>query len=111
MAKPCSDQVTRNQRSDLINLSNLVVPDVITTDLILSRMSGAELCRSLKGGVRTRHIPVIVVTGSAEESEVEAAKKAGCVSVLIKPCEPETLLEEIRRVLTQPQFAPDRAAS
>ena len=30
---------------------------------------------------------------------------------MAKPCEPETLLEEIRRVLTQPQFAPDRAAS
>ena len=82
-----------------------IVPDVITTDLLLPRMTGAELCRSLKGAERTRQIPVIVVTGSVRESEVEAAKQAGCVSVLIKPCLPETLLTEIRRVLALSQFA------
>ena len=88
-----------------------IVPDVITTDLILPRMSGTELCRSLKGAERTRQIPVIVVTDSVKESEVEAAKRAGCISVLIKPCSPDVLLTEIRRVLGLPQFARDRAAS
>lgn len=76
-----------------------IVPDVITTDLILPRMGGAELCRSLKSAERTRGIPVIVVTGLVKESEVEAAKQAGCISVLIKPCLPDDLLAEIRRVL------------
>ena len=76
-----------------------IVPDVIATDLILPRMSGAELCRSLKSAERTRQIPVIVVTGSVKESEVEAAKQAGCISVLTKPCLPDVLLAEIRRVL------------
>lgn len=76
-----------------------IVPDVITTDLSLPRMGGAELCRSLKSAERTRRIPVIVVTGLVKESEVEAAKQAGCISVLIKPCLPDDLLAEIRRVL------------
>ena len=91
--------------------ANSIVPDVIATDLILPRMSGIELCRSLQGAEPTRKIPVIVVTGSVKESEVAAAKQAGCVSVLIKPCLPETLLTEIHRVLALPQFARDRATS
>ena len=88
-----------------------IVPDVITTDLILPRMNGAELCRSLKGAERTRLIPVIVVTGSVKESELKAAKQAGCISVLTKPCLPDVLLAEIRRVLALPQFARNRASS
>ena len=86
-----------------------IVPDVIATDLMLPGMNGAELCRSLKGAERTRQIPVILVTGSGRESEVDEAKRAGCISVLTKPCLPDELLTEIRRVLALPQFATDRA--
>lgn len=82
-----------------------IVPDVITTDLVLPRMDGTELCRSLKSAERTRQIPIIVVTGSVKASEVDAAKQAGCISVLTKPCPPDVLLAEIRRVLALPQFA------
>jgi CheY-like chemotaxis protein len=62
-------------------------------------------------GERTRQIPVILVTGSVKESEVEAARTAGCILVLTKPCPPDVLLTEIRRVLALPQFARDRASS
>jgi len=75
------------------------VPDVITTDLRLPRMDGVQLCRSLKQQERTRDIPVIAVTRSVTAGEIAAAKQAGCISVLLKPCLPETLLDEIRRVL------------
>jgi CheY-like chemotaxis protein len=75
-----------------------IIPDVITTDLRLPKMDGVNLVRSLKGQARTRQIPVIAVTG-ATPGEVEAARNAGCVSVLLKPCLPETLLTEIKRVL------------
>jgi CheY-like chemotaxis protein len=76
-----------------------IVPDIITTDLSLPRMNGIEFCRSLKQQEETRHIPVIVLTGSTRETEVEAARKAGCISVLRKPCPPAKLLAEIRRIL------------
>jgi len=71
-------------------------------------MNGVQFWRSLKQQQRTQQIPVIAMTGSASESEVEAAKNAGCVSVLTEPCSPEALLAEIRRVLALPQ---PRAAS
>jgi CheY-like chemotaxis protein len=79
-----------------------IVPDIIATDLSLPRMNGIEFCRTLKQQQQTRDIPVIMLTGSIRQSEVEAAKKAGCISVLIKPCPPAKLLEEIRRILALP---------
>jgi CheY-like chemotaxis protein len=76
-----------------------IVPDVISTDLALPRMDGIELCRSLKMQDRTRQIPVIALTDLVSEDQISAAKRAGCVSVLLKPCSPEILLTEIQWVL------------
>jgi len=73
-------------------------PDVITTDLG-SGLDGLGLCRELKIHGVTRAIPVIVVTGAAMPREMQQALDAGCVSVLTKPCLPDTLLAEVRRVL------------
>lgn len=76
-----------------------ILPDIISTDLTLPHMNGVELCRSLKQHERTRLIPVIALTGRVSKDDAEEAKKAGCISVLTKPCPPETLHLEIRRVL------------
>ena len=80
--------------------ASTIVPDVISMDLTLPRMNGIDMCRSLKQQDRTRQIPVIALTGSVSERDVAAAKTAGCVSVLVKPCLPEVLLAEIQRVLS-----------
>ena len=77
-------------------------PHVITTDIGLSASGGGDgckLCERLKADERTREIPVIAVTAWAMGGHMERAKQAGCDSVLIKPCLPEELLAEIRRLL------------
>jgi CheY-like chemotaxis protein len=43
---------------------------------------------------------VIAVTGAGMPKEIQQAFDAGCVSVLVKPCLPDDLLSEIRRVLS-----------
>lgn len=81
-----------------------LLPDVIATDLRLREMTGLQLCHSLREHEETREIPVIGFSSSASDAEIEAAKASGCISVLLKPCTPDTLLAEIRRVLDLPQF-------
>jgi len=71
-------------------------PEVITTDIGLQAgMDGCQLTESLKSYAHTNHIPVIAVTAWAMGGHVERAHRAGCDSVLLKPCLPETLLAEI----------------
>lgn len=91
--------VQANAGAEALAKARVFRPDVITTDLGLKDFSGATLCQRLKDDEATRGIPVIVVTGHARPKDVRSALASGCVSVLIKPCLPETLLSEVRRVL------------
>ena len=74
-------------------------PDIILMDLSLPVMDGWEATRRLKSDRRTASIPVVALTGHALAGISEGAKKAGCDAFVTKPCLPEYLVKEIRRVL------------
>jgi CheY-like chemotaxis protein len=74
-------------------------PDIILMDLSLPVMDGWEATRRLKADERTAHIPVVALTGHALAGISEGAKKAGCDAFVTKPCLPEELVKEIRKVL------------
>ena len=74
-------------------------PDVILMDLSLPVMDGWEATRRLKADDRTKHIPVLAVTGHALTGISEDAKRAGCDGFITKPFLPEDFMEEIRYVL------------
>jgi CheY-like chemotaxis protein len=74
-------------------------PDIILMDLSLPVMDGWEATRRLKADQRTADIPVVALTGHALAGISEGAKKAGCDAFVTKPCLPEDLVTEIRKVL------------
>jgi two-component system cell cycle response regulator DivK len=74
-------------------------PDVILMDLSLPGMDGWEATRRLKADDRTRDIPVVALTGHALAGHSEGAKEAGCDSFLTKPCLPDAMVAEVRRML------------
>ena len=75
-------------------------PDLILMDLSLPGMDGWEATRQLKADERTRHIPVVALTGHALAGASEGAKRAGCDSFVTKPCLPDDLVVEVRRMLS-----------
>jgi two-component system, cell cycle response regulator DivK len=84
-------------------------PDIILMDLSLPVMDGWEATRRLKEDARTNSIPVVALTGHALAGISEGAIKAGCDAFVTKPCLPEDLVKEIRRVLEGvPQATPAR---
>ena len=84
-------------------------PDIILMDLSLPVMDGWEATRRLKEDARTNSIPVVALTGHALAGISEGAIKAGCDAFVTKPCLPEDLVKEIRRVLDRvPQSTPAR---
>ena len=76
-----------------------LMPDLILMDLSLPGMDGWEATRVLKADERTKHIPVVALTGHALAGASEGAKKAGCDSFVTKPCLPDDLVVEVRRML------------
>ncbi len=83
-------------------------PHVILMDLSLPVMDGWEATRRLKADRRTADIPVVALTGHALQGISEGAKKAGCDAFVTKPCLPEDLVKEIRRVLDHTVTTPPR---
>jgi CheY-like chemotaxis protein len=73
-------------------------PDIIVMDYDLRGMDGALATELLKRNPRTRHIPVMMLTGHVAMSKIERARKAGCDAFLSKPCSLDALLNEVRQL-------------
>ncbi len=74
-------------------------PDLILTDIAVPGIDGIELCRRLRADERTRAIPLLAVTGYHQRHYPDRVKSAGADHVIMKPCGPDTLLAEARRLL------------
>jgi len=74
-------------------------PDLIVTDVHLADGSGFQLLQHIRTDARLRATPVIVLSGSADATDVRKALEAGAVKFLRRPIEPEVLLAEISAVL------------
>ena len=81
-------------------------PDLILMDLSLPVMDGWEATRRLKADERTAGIPVVALTGHALAGISDGAREAGCDSFVTKPCLPEDLVLEIKRVLKSAPSSP-----
>ena len=86
-------------------------PDIIVTETRLPGINGFDLCSLLRQDVATRTIPIVVVTSDAFEVDVTRVWRAGADAVLIKPCLPEDLLNEIQRLLERSASLRERAGA
>jgi two-component system CheB/CheR fusion protein len=74
-------------------------PDVIVMDLELPEISGFEAARRLRSAADTRGIPMLAATGYSGQKHRDQAREAGFDAIIVKPCEPSTLVSEIERLL------------
>jgi len=84
---------------EALEIAQKLLPDVILMDLALPGMDGWEATRKLKSDDRTRRIPVIAVTGHALSGHSDTARRAGCDAFVSKPCLPDALVAEVRKML------------
>jgi two-component system, cell cycle response regulator DivK len=85
---------------DAIEKTVQLMPDIILMDLALPVMDGWEATRRLKMDERTKHIPIVALTGHALTQHAEGAREAGCDAFVTKPCLPDALVAEIQRMLS-----------
>jgi two-component system, cell cycle response regulator DivK len=84
---------------EAVEVARQRVPDVIVMDLTLPIMDGWEATRRLKADERTRHIPIIMLTGHAVAGQSRDARDAGCDAFLAKPCLPDLLVGKVQELL------------
>jgi len=74
-------------------------PDLVITDFHMGAMDGIELVREVRKIASLRFIPVLMVTTESQQSKRMEAKAAGATGWLVKPVQPEALLQVIRQVV------------
>ena len=79
------------------------LPLCIFLDLKLPFIHGFEVLQWIRGQPLLRHISVLILTSSPEESDRARAKALGAKAYLVKPPTPESLLEALKFF---PQCAP-----
>lgn len=70
-------------------------PDLILLDLNMPRVDGREALAILKTDPRWRHIPIVILTTSREERDIELSRRAGASCFLSKP----SLFEDLARMI------------
>jgi CheY-like chemotaxis protein len=63
------------------------VPRVVFLDLKMPKVDGKEVLRAIKSDPRTRAIPVVILTSSAEDPDVRVCYELGANSYIVKPVE------------------------
>lgn len=90
---------TANDGATAIAQAEHLRPDLIVLDLELPRVSGFEVATHLHANPDTRDIPLIAVTGYSHLRQLDRAREAGFDQIIVKPCDPDALVEEIVRLL------------
>jgi two-component system chemotaxis response regulator CheY len=75
--------------------------DFIITDLDMPAMDGIELLRAIRSDDALKHLPVLFITGEAEESSVIKVAQAGVNDYLLKPFSLDVLDRKIQKIFEQ----------
>ncbi|MFV8834221.1 response regulator transcription factor [Aquisalimonas sp. APHAB1-3] len=75
------------------------VPDLILSDVMLPYIDGLELVRRFREQPGWEHLPMVMLTARANETDIVRAFDAGADDYIVKPFQPDELLARVKRFL------------
>lgn len=95
-----------------LELAHSYRPDAVILDLILPKVPGLEVLKSLRANEDFKQTPIIVLSNTYLTNMVQDAWKAGATKCLSKAnCDPKQVIQILHRVLQPPDRANGKAAS
>lgn len=74
-------------------------PDIVLADVGMPERDGYEVASFIKTSPHLAHIPVLLLTGAFEPIDEARAKSVGCDGVLVKPFEPQMVINRVKDLL------------
>ncbi len=87
-----------------LEILRTTVPSVFLAEVEGEDMGGHDLCLIIKRNDRLQHVPVILLTRSAQPADYSASHQLGAVVCMAKPFKPERLLHVVRLVAPPPSL-------
>ena len=75
-------------------------PNLILLDMRLPKLSGLDVLESVRANPLTAMVPVVMLTSSSEESDIEASYRLGANSFVRKPVDFEAFSEKLNSLQT-----------
>ncbi|WP_432835096.1 response regulator [Dactylosporangium sp. CA-092794] len=73
-------------------------PQVVLLDIKLPLVDGIDVLRRVKSDPRTRHIPVVMLTSSAQDRDLHACYELGANSYIVKPVDMEHFMAAVNKI-------------
>jgi CheY-like chemotaxis protein len=74
------------------------LPDLVILDVMLPRIDGFAMLRRLRAEERTKHLPIVIVSGFDRHQDVERGKALGADDYIVKPLMEYHFLGRIKRL-------------
>ena len=84
---------------EVIELVEEKNPDLIILDWMMPKMSGIEVCRSLRSRSETKLLPIIILSARSEEGDKSLGLDSGADDYISKPFSPKELISRVKALL------------
>ena len=89
---------------DALEMCKQQLPHIIVLDIMLPDMDGYDVCRNLRGNLRTSHIPIIFLTQKDERSDKIHGLELGADDYITKPFDLEELKLRVKNAMVRAQY-------
>jgi CheY-like chemotaxis protein len=81
--------------SEGLEKAKAIVPDVMILDVMMPDMSGFQVCAAVKQDPRLKSVFVVMLSARNQPADVEEGRRAGADAYVVKPFDPQKLLDII----------------
>lgn len=76
-------------------------PDLVTIDMVMPRMDGVTAVERIRADERFAHLPIVMITTQGQQVDFARASHAGVDDYIVKPFDPDDLVNTIDRVIDE----------
>ncbi len=99
--KPIYEIHTATNGADGLRIARMIQPDLVLSDIMMPVLSGFEMCKQLKAGIETSHIPVVLLTAYHTEEHTLEGLLTGADDYIAKPFNVRILLARCNNIIVQ----------
>ncbi|MBM5574454.1 MULTISPECIES: PleD family two-component system response regulator [Deefgea] len=87
--------ITLESGEEAVSRTKEIMPDLILMDVVMPGMNGFQATRTISRDEPTKNIPIIMCTSKNQETDMVWAKRQGATEYVVKPVDPQELLNKI----------------